>query len=241
MERHFDEQLAELTLRLTKMSALAESMIGASIRMLVNRDASAAGAVMSQEEEVNRMQVEIDEMCLALIALHQPAARDLRFLIGAVKTNAELERLADQAVNICNKARRLAEEPPLGACDEIARMAEIAKSMLKDSLHAYVNIDKDRARDILPRDDELDALKARLTSELTERMAADPSSLRRAINLILVLRNIERIGDHATNIAENAIFVAEGRDVRHGKTADPRPRGQTKTWNLTPANGTGAG
>jgi len=220
MERHFDEQLAELKLRLTKMSALAESMIAASIRLLVDRNASAGRAVMSQEDEVNRMQVEIDEMCLALIALHQPAARDLRFLIGAVKTNAELERLADQAVNICSKAQRLIAEPPLGACGDISRMADIAKSMLKDSLHAYVNVDRDRARDILPRDDELDALKASITVELTEKMVGDPSVIRRAVNLLLVARNIERIGDHATNIAENAIFVAEGLDVRHRQAAD---------------------
>jgi phosphate transport system protein len=202
------------------MSALAESMIAAAIRMLVDRDAPAERIVRSQEDEVNRLQVEIDDMCLALIALHQPAARDLRFIIGAVKTNAELERLADQAVNICNKAERLIGEPPLGACDDISRMADIAKSMLKDSLHAYVNVDRDRAVQVLPRDDQLDALKASITRELTEKMVADPSVVRRAINILLVARNIERVGDHATNIAENAIFVAEGLDVRHRQAPD---------------------
>jgi phosphate transport system protein len=215
MERHFDEQLDALKLQLTKMSALAETMIADAVRVLVDRDEAAAATVYAHEEQVNRMQVAIDEMCLTLIALHQPAARDLRFILGAVKTNSDLERLADQAVNICNKAERLLREPPLRPFVILPRMAEIARGMLKDSLHAYVSLDLERAQKVLLRDDEVDQLKAQITTEMTDLMARDPATVRRAVDILLVARNLERIGDHATNIAENAIFVAEGRDVRH--------------------------
>jgi phosphate transport system protein len=215
MERHFHEELAVLKQELIRMSALVESMFAASIRMLLQADAEAEKTVLAHEEKVNQMQVVIDEMCLELIALHQPAAHDLRFIIGAVKTNGELERLADQAVNISNKAARLLREPSGESSPLLGRMAETAASMLKDSLHAYVNTDRDRARNVLPRDDELDSLKAQVTGELVETMSANPALMRRCMDLILVARNIERIGDHATNIAENTIFVAEGRDVRH--------------------------
>jgi phosphate transport system protein len=224
--RHFDDDLTALKNELTKMSALAERMIADATRVLVRRDAAAVSLVATHEEQVNRLQVEIDERCLQLIALHQPAAGDLRFLLGVVKTNGELERLADQAVNICDKAERLLQEPPLRECVIIPRMAEVAAGMLKDSLHAFVNRDVARARGVLVRDDELDELKRRITVELAEYMSRDPSTVARALGLILVARNLERIGDHATNIAENTIFVVEGRDVRHHteERGGPGPR-----------------
>ena len=154
-------------------------------------------------------------MCLTLIALHQPAASDLRFIMGAAKTNAELERLGDQAVNVCQKAERLLEEPPLKPFDILPRMATVAREMLKDSLDAYVTRDVEKARDVLRRDDEVDRMKKDITDELLGYMTGNAAVARRALDLILVARNLERIGDHATNIAENAIFVVEGRDVRH--------------------------
>jgi phosphate transport system protein len=215
MERHLDELLSSLKLLLVKMSALTEIMIADAIRMLVARDASMAAAVDRNEEQVNMLQVEIDEMCLTLIALHQPAAGDLRFILGAAKTNAELERLADQAVNICEKAEHLLTEEPIKPFDILPRMAMIASGMVKDSLHAFVNRDVAKARDVLKRDDELDDLKREITEELVQIMQRDNSTVARALDLTLVARNLERIGDHATNIAENTIFVAEGRDVRH--------------------------
>jgi phosphate transport system protein len=215
MERHFDEQLQALKLQLMKMSALAESMIGDAVKALVERDASVFPVITQRETQVNRLQIEIDEMCLTLIALHQPAAGDLRFIMGASKTNADLERLADQAVNISDKAEDLIKQPPLRPFVIIPEMATIARGMVRDSLHAFVNRDVDKARDVLVRDDQLDERKARITVELSEYMAKESSTVSRALALILISRNLERIGDHATNIAENTIFVVEGRDIRH--------------------------
>ena len=215
MERHFDEQLQALKLQLTKMSALAETMIADAVKAVVQRDESAIPVVYRREEQVNQLQIEIDEMCLTLIALHQPAAGDLRFIMGAAKTNSDLERLADQAVNICNKAERLLTEPPLKPFVIIPEMATIARGMVRDSLHAFVDRDVARARDVVLRDDQLDQRKAQITEQLAGYMAQDPSSVSRALDLVLIACNLERIGDHATNIGENTIFVVEGRDIRH--------------------------
>lgn len=221
MERHFDEQLQGLKLHLMKMSALAETMIGDAVKALVQRDASVIPVIYEREAQVNRMQIEIDEVCLTLIALHQPAAGDLRFIMGAAKTNAELERLADQAVNICNKAERLLQEPPLKPFVIIPEMARIAREMLRDSLHAFVNRDVAKAREVLVRDDELDRMKAEVTVDLAAFMVKDSSTVARALDLVLISRNLERIGDHATNIAENTVFVVEGRDIRHHAEQKP--------------------
>ena len=215
MDRRFDELLAELKRELTRMSALAETMITAAIRLLVNRDATTIKPIREHEEQVDRMQMQIDEMCVNMIALHQPAAGDLRFIFGAAKTNTELERLADLAINICNKAERLLTDPPIKPFEILPRMASIASLMLRDSLHAYVTRDVQKAREVLIRDDELDRLKEQVTAELVDIMERDPAAIQRALALILITRNLERIGDHATNIAENAIFVAEGKDIRH--------------------------
>jgi phosphate transport system protein len=225
MERHFDEQLQGLKLELMKMSALAELMIGDAVKALVERTEAAIPPVYQREEEVNRKQIEVDEMCLTLIALHQPAARDLRFIMGAAKTNSDLERLADQAVNICNKAEHLLKEPPLRPFTIIPEMAAIARGMVHDSLHAFVNLDVNLAREVLLRDDELDERKSQVTVAMAEFMTRDTSTISRALDIVLIARNLERIGDHATNIAENAIFVAEGRDIRHHAAAPKAARG----------------
>ena len=215
MERHFQEQLDALKRQLLKMSALAELMLADALKVLVDRDRSRIVPIEQHEELVNGLQREIDETCLRLIALYQPAAGDLRFILGAVKTNNELERLADQAVNISQIAQQLLAEPPLKPFVIIPKMAALAGGMMKDSLHAFLNRDVARAEDVLVRDDQLDRLKTEVTVELIERMTKDPAAPRRAVDIILVARNLERIGDHATNIAENAIFVAMGRDIRH--------------------------
>ena len=215
MERHFDEQLQTLKLHLIKMSALAETMIADAVKALVERNETVLPLIREREAQVNHMQIEIDEMCLTLIALHQPAAGDLRFILGAAKTNAELERLADQAVNISDKAGQLLQAPPLKPFVIIPEMATIARGMVRDSLHAFVNRDVEKARDVLLRDDQLDERKSRITVELSDFMAKESDTVSRALALVLIARNLERIGDHATNIAENTIFVVEGRDIRH--------------------------
>ncbi len=215
MERHFDEQLAELKAHLIKMSARTELMIGDALRILVNRDREQVETVNRNEQQVNSMQIELDELCLRLIATHQPVAGDLRFLIGCVKTNSELERLGDLAVNISQKACDLLHYPPVKPFVIIPEMADIAAGMVKESLHAYVNRDTTQARQVLARDDELDQRKRRVTSELAEHIRHFPETTIAALDLIRVAHDLERIGDHATNIAENTIFVVQGKDIRH--------------------------
>jgi phosphate transport system protein len=223
MERHFDEQLGELKALLIKMSALAEVTIADALRVLVQRDAAGAQTLARHEGQINALQIEIDEVCLTLIATHQPVADDLRFLIGSVKTNTELERLADLAVNIGHKAETLLRYQPIKPFVIIPEMAAIAGGMVKDSLRAYVNRDTTLARRVLLRDDELDDRKRRATDELVEHIRHFPDTATACIELILVARNIERIGDHATNICENAIFVVQGKDIRH-HAEDARPQ-----------------
>lgn len=216
MERHFDEQLTILKNTLIKMSALSEAMITDAIEVLCERNASTVPRIREHEEQVNRLQIEIDGICLRLIALYQPTAGDLRFILGAVKTNGDLERMADLAINICDKTERLLEEPPLDPlATSLPDMAALAGSMVKESLHAYVNRSSDRARTVLLRDDQLDDMNRRITEDLLALMQKDSGMIKRALNLLLIARNLERIGDHATNIAENAIFVVKGLDVRH--------------------------
>jgi phosphate transport system protein len=217
MERHFDEQLNELKTRLNRMSALAEFMIADALKVLVHRDRAPAAAVARHEEEVNRLQVEVDELCLTLIATHQPVAGDLRFLLGAVKTNSDLERLADLAVNVCEHGCVLLDASPVKPFVIIPEMAALASGMVKDSLHAYVNRDPTLARQVLARDDQVDERKRRVTAELAEHIRHFPETAVAAVDLILVAHNLERIGDHATNIAENTIFVVQGKDIRHNR------------------------
>ena len=215
MIRHFDEQLQGLKSHLMKMSALAEVMIADAVKSVVERDEHAVPPVYEREELVNRMQIEIDEICLTLTALHQPAAGDLRFIMGAIKTNSDLERLADEAVNIAQKAEHLLKTPQLKPFEIIPEMAAIARGMVRDSLRAFVNRNVDLAREVLLRDDRLDSLKEKMAEVMAVYMTQDPSSVSRALDLLLISRYLERIGDHATNIAEVTIFVVDGLDIRH--------------------------
>jgi len=215
MERHFDTELDQLKQQLLKMGALAEAMIDSAVTALVERNASQLKQIYEQEKEVNNLQVSIDEDCLRLTALYQPAAGDLRFLLGASKINTELERLGDQAINICEVVNKLLQEPQLKPLIDIPKMVAIATDMVKDSLNAFVERNVEKARAVLMQDDQLDDLKDKIVAELTEFMAKDSGSVSRAIQLILVARSLERIGDHATNIAEDVIFVVQGRDIRH--------------------------
>jgi phosphate transport system protein len=215
MIRHFDEQLQGLKSHLMKMSALAEVMIADAVKSVVERDEQAVPPVYEREELVNRMQIEIDEICMTLTALHQPAAGDLRFIMGAIKTNSDLERLADEAVNIAQKAEHLLKTPQLKPFEIIPEMAAIARGMVRDSLRAFVNRNVDLAREVLLRDDRLDSLKEKMAEVMTVYMTQDPSSVSRALDLLLISRYLERIGDHATNIAEVTIFVVDGLDIRH--------------------------
>lgn len=215
MNRHFDEELAELKERLLYMASLVESMINYSIKSLVERKEDLIKEVYNHEDEVNKIQVEIDDKCLKLIALHQPTATDLRFITSAMKINAELERMGDQAENIADASVKLLKEPPLKPLIDTPKMADIVKKMVKDSLDCFVKKDIELAKRVLATDDEVDDLKDQIFRELLTYMLADPKNISRALELILISRHLERIGDHATNIAEDVIFLVAGKDVRH--------------------------
>lgn len=215
MDRKLDEKLTALRHQLLKMGAIAEKMIASSMQALIRQDRSLIVGITLDEQEMDRLQIENDEACVELIALHQPTASDLRMLFSIAKMNNEIERLGDHAVAISGIVTRLLQDPPLKPFDTIPRMLEIATAMLKDSLHAFVKRDVPTARLVLLRDDDLDKLTHTVIEELKGYMARDPANVTRALNLILIAMSLGRIGDHATNIAEDVIFIVEGRDVRH--------------------------
>jgi phosphate transport system protein len=216
MERHhFDDELQSLKTRLLNMAALCEERVHQSIQSLAERRTEIAQKVVSGDKDINDLQIEIDDRCLKLLALQNPLASDLRLITSAMKINADLERIGDQAVNIAEHALKLLELPQLKPLIDIPRMAEMAERMTRDSLDAFVRKDADLARAVLARDDQVDGLKDQLFRELLTYMTADPSTIERALLLILVSRALERIADHATNIAEDVIFVIEAKDVRH--------------------------
>ncbi|HLA38112.1 MAG TPA: phosphate signaling complex protein PhoU [Candidatus Brocadiales bacterium] len=215
MERIFDKELNALKERLLYMGSMAQGMIRVAIKGLVERDETILEEVFKNEEEVNHLQIEIDDMAMKLLALRQPMAIDLRFIAASIKINSELERIADQAVNVCQNTQVLLKYPLLKPLIDIPRMAEIAQKMLNDSLEAFVNRDPDEAQATLAEDDKLDSLKDQLFRELLTYMISDPSTIQRALCLILISRNLERIGDHATNVCEDVIYMVQGRDIRH--------------------------
>jgi phosphate transport system protein len=213
--RHFEEELGTLQTRLLEMGGLAEERVRAAVQGLVSRDLAATDRVLRGDEPINQLHVEIDERCFRLLALYQPMATDLRSIVAAVKINSDLERVGDLAVNIAEAARRYAIHPPVKQLIDIPRMGDIAQSMLHDALDAYVRRDTALARAVLKSDDELDALKSQVFRELLTYMLSDPSTIEPALDLILVSRHLERIGDHATNVAEDVIFMVSAQDVRH--------------------------
>jgi phosphate transport system protein len=222
MQRHFDEELSALKQTLLAMGALVEEQIDRAMRALVQRDERLAGEVMEREREVDAYDSEIDEKCVELLALHQPAASDLRFITTAMKIVTDLERIGDQAVNIVQRAVELNEEPQLKPYIDLPRMAEQAQTMVKESLDAFVARDAALARRVLKEDLTVDDLNQQVFRELLTFMMEDPRTIHRAIRLILIARYLERVGDHATNIAEMVIYLAEGRLVRHTRTAAVR-------------------
>ena len=216
MERHhFESELQALKNQLLTMGALVEERVHRAVHSLINRREEDAQRIIASDAEVNDLQIDIDERCLRLLATQTPLAVDLRLITSAMKINADLERVGDQAVNIAENVLKLLPQPPLKPLIDIPRMAAIAEKMIRDSLDAFVRRDPELARDVLRRDDEVDELKDQVFRELLTYMMADPGTIHRALALILISRNLERIGDHATNIAEDVIFIMEAKDVRH--------------------------
>ena len=215
METHFQQELAKLKEQLLKMGGLAERAISNAIDALVKRDTPLAERTIGEDEKINKMELLIDEWCLKLLALHQPLAADLRFITSAMRINVELERIGDLAVNIAERVVSLNEEPQLKPYIDIPRMAEITKNMVKDVLDAFVNGDPDLARSVCQRDDQVDALNDQVFRELITYMLSDPKTITRAVHLIIVSRYLERIADHATNIAEGVIFMVKALVIKH--------------------------
>lgn len=215
MERHFEEELKQVNQDIVEMALLALGMIKTSIKALVNSDITIIKNINQSEEEVNNFQIKIDEQILVLLAKIQPMASDLRFLVAASKINGELERIADQAVNIYQNTKFLLTYPPLKPYVIIPLMSEEVLRVVDESVTAYIWRDTKLAEQVLVADDKIDAYKDGIFRELLTYMMSDKETIPRALSLILISRNLERIGDHATNIAEEVIFMVQGRDVRH--------------------------
>jgi phosphate transport system protein len=215
MRRHFAEEMEELRELVLRMGGLAEQMTRRSVQALVERRGEYLSEVEEMEGQVNRLHVEVDEAALEIIARRQPVGKDLRFLTSAMKINTDLERIGDQAVNIAGRTRSLLAVPPLKPLIDIPRMGKIAEGMLRDSLDAFVNGNDDLAYRTILLDDEVDNLKDQIFRELLTYMISDSHNIPRSMDLILVSRALERIGDHATNICEDVIFMVKGKDVRH--------------------------
>ena len=213
--RHFQEELETLKERLLAMGGLAEERVRLSVRGVAERNPDDIQAVLGGDEPVNDLHIEIDDRCFKLLALHQPMAADLRAIVAAVKINTDLERVGDLAVNVAEAGKRYLHHAPVKPLIDIPRMGDIAQLMLRDALDAFVRRDIALAEAVLAKDDELDALKTQIFRELLTFMLQDTSTIEPALDLILISRHLERIGDHATNVAEDVIFMVSARDVRH--------------------------
>ncbi len=213
--RHFQEELEQLKTRLLEMGGLAEEQVRLAVKGLVERDRDLIDRVLVSDEPLNALHIEIDSRCFTLLALYQPMAVDLRAIVAAVKINTDLERVGDLAINIAEAARQYSTHLPVKKLIDIPRMATIARRMLRDALDAFVRRDTGLAQNVLNEDDALDALKTQIFRELLTYMLQDPATIEPALDLILISRHLERIGDHATNIAEDVIFMVSAKDVRH--------------------------
>jgi len=219
--RQYEEDLRGLRAGLLKMGGLVERQIAEAVDSLVTRNSQQARVTIARDSEVNHMDVASDEICIRLLALHQPAASDLRFITTGLKITTDLERIGDNAVNICERAVELNQEPQIKPYIDIPRMASIAQSMVKDSLDAFMREDTTLAEEVIERDDEVDGLNYQIYRELLSYMAEDPSTIIRATRILFVSKYLERIADHATNIAEMVVYMVKGRTIRH---MDKKPR-----------------
>jgi phosphate transport system protein len=215
MQRHFDDQIAELKHELLLMSGRAEQIIRKSLESMSQRDPALAEEVFLDDAAIDRMEIDVEERCVQLLALQQPLASDLRLITSALKISSDLERMGDHAVNIAGCAKQLASKPPVKPLADLSELAEKSIAMLRDALDAFVRADAEAARLLVRRDDEVDALNRQVFAELMRRMIADPQQVERSMTLVLVGRNLERIADLATNVAEEVVFIAEARIIKH--------------------------
>ena len=228
--RHVAHELDELKARLLAMGGLAEDLLRRAMRGLVERNHQLLADVIAGDSRINDFQMEIDDRCFTLIALHQPVALDLRTLVSAPRISADLERVGDLAVNISEVAQRYLPHPPVKPLIDLPRMGDLALKMLREALDAFLSGDVSLAKTALRQDDWLDALKDQVFREVLTYMLGDSQTIEPGVDLILMSRHFERVGDHATSIAEDVIFVVEGRDVRHSST---KPLAATKQVDAT--------
>jgi phosphate transport system protein len=214
-QRHFDIELTQLKEKLLSMAAKVDAQIKQSIDAVRKKDADMAEAIFGLDKEVDRMEIDIEEEAISLIARHQPAAGDLRLLIGIIKINNDLERIGDHGVNIAQSAIALAGQPDVKPLIDIPRMAELAVGMLRDSLESFISSNPEKAREVCTRDDEVDYLKRKMLRELSTIMMEKPDTITRGMELILISRNLERIADLATNISEDTIYVCQAKVIKH--------------------------
>jgi len=215
MERHFVHDLEELKQRLLWMGGLAERAVHQAMQAMLEAQEESARRVLDEEGAINELQIEIDDRVVQLLALQQLMAADLRLVLAVARINNDLERIGDQAVNIAQAAQRVMRHPRVKPYVDLPRMSELAEGMMRDSLNALVQKDVELARSVLARDDQVDQLRDQIFRELLSYMMGDSSVVFPAFELILVAKNLERIGDHATNIAEDVIYMVAGHDVRH--------------------------
>jgi phosphate transport system protein len=224
IETHFQKELEELKENLLRMATLVEEAINNAVQSLVKRDSELAQKAFEAEDKINTMDIDINDGCLKFFALRQPMAADLRFITSAMKIVTDLERMGDQAINIAERAISLNQEPQLKPYIDIPKMAEIAQSMVRDVLDAFVNRDPKLARSVCERDDLVDGLNDQVFRELLTYMMSDPKTIKKAVQLMIVSRCLERIADHATNIAEDVIFMVDALVIKHH--ADAKEEGE---------------
>src|SRR3989337_3760349 len=220
-DKRYEEELKELREDILYMGGVVEDQIQKAVKSLVERDSPLAETIIQKDHEVNRMDVEIDDLCIRLLALHQPAGKDLRFITTGLKITTDLERMGDMAVNICERALELNDEPQLKPYIDIPRMAQISQRMIRESLDAFVREDTDLALRVCKDDQEVDDLNSQAFREIISFMIGDPQTINRAMKISSISKYLERIADHATNIAEMVAFMAKGKSIRHLKELPP--------------------
>src|SRR5687767_13576875 len=225
-DREYDNQLRQLRDRLLLMAGHTEAMIANAIRALVDRDVTLARRTIEVDHKVNQAEIDIDELCLVILAKRQPMGSDLRFVTLALKMVTDLERIGDLAVNICERAIDLAAEPPLRSYDDIVRTADLVQSMVRDAIDAFVHADDLKAQDVVNRDDEVDELYHQIFRDILQMMMRETTAIQRGIHVQSVAKWLERIADHSTNLAELVVFMVNGKDIRHvGHLSAPPPKG----------------
>jgi phosphate transport system protein len=214
-ERRLDQDLDRIRQSLLKMGGMVEGMVSKATQSLLERKIELSQEVIEGDRAVDQLEIEIDEVCHSVLAMKQPTAGDLRFLVAVMKINSDLERIGDSAVNIAQSVEQLSDQPPLKPYIDLPRMSQLVQTMVRQSLDAFVRRDAPLAIEVCKADDAVDGLYKQIFRELLTYMIEDPKTVSRALHLLLISRNLERIADHATNIAEDVIYYVEGRDIRH--------------------------